>query len=283
MRFITPPTRRDMPKPQLLKSVARRVTTWKAVLLLALTVVLAFAGLRDRENPVYPGVQIESKKTSLSWPGVICSAGIPVYPRSGGSIGFIIASHCTDPSGAGNNVYQPIFSWGGDNNRAGFSIDRGTDDAYRETDKRKPDAAVWVVANRGVSGRVPLDLCPGLKKGVLSNRPVYLNGLDSVQLANIYKIGRSTYCTGTSSRVTLIHDNRFSGAVYSVPYASLYIQPGDSGGIVVTVDSCDATYCYVRAVGTIVGSAPSNSPSITLIQAADYSLTYYGLEIYTGG
>jgi len=90
-----------MPKPQLLKSVARRVTTWKAVLLLALTVVLAFAGLRDRENPVYPGVQIESKKTSLSWPGVICSAGIPVYPRSGGSIGFIIASHCTDPRGLG--------------------------------------------------------------------------------------------------------------------------------------------------------------------------------------
>jgi len=150
MRFITPPTRRDMPKPQLLKSVARRATMWKAVLLLALTVVLVFAGLRDRENPVYPGVQIYSKST-----GEICSAGIPVYPQSGGSLGFIIASHCTDPSGPGNNVYQPIFSWGGDNNWAGFSIDHGTDDAYYEPDRSKPDAAIWVVANRGVSGKVP--------------------------------------------------------------------------------------------------------------------------------
>jgi hypothetical protein len=250
---------------------------------LALTVVLVFAGLRDREDPVYPGVQIESKRTSLLWSGEICSAGIPVYPKSGGSIGFIIASHCTDPSGPGNYVYQPIFSWGGDRNWAGFSIDRGTDKADEEPDKSKPDAAVWIVANRGVSGRVPLDLCPGLKKGVLSDRPVWLDDLEFVPLANIYKIGRSTYCTGTSSRVTLIYDDRFSGKIFTVPITSLYIERGDSGGIVVTVDSCDATYCYVSAVGTIVGGTPRHNPLLTAIQAADYSLQYYGLKIYTGG
>jgi hypothetical protein len=268
-----------MPKPQLLKSVARRVKMWKAVLLLALTVVLVFAGLRDREDPVYPGVQIYSKST-----GEICSAGIPVYPKSGGSIGFIIASHCTDPSGPGNYVYQPIFSWWSrDRNWAGFSIDRGTDKADEEPDKSKPDAAIWVVANRGVSGKVPLDLCPGLKKGMLSNRPVWLDDQEYVRLPNIYKIGRSTYCTGTSSQVTLILDPRFSGKVFTVPITSLYIEKGDSGGIVVTVDSCDATYCYVRAVGTIVGGTPKDRPIYTAIQAADYSLEYYGLEIYTGG
>jgi hypothetical protein len=267
-----------MPKPQLLKSVARRVKMWKAVLLLALTVVLVFAGLRDRENPVYPGVQIYSKST-----GEICSAGIPVYPKSGGSLGFIIASHCTDPSGPGNNVYQPIFSWGGDNNWAGFSIDRGTDNAYYETDKSKPDAALWVVANRDVSGKVPLYLCLGLKQGVLRDKPVMLDDLNFVILANIYKIGRSTYCTGTRFPITLIRDDRFSGKIFTVPITSLYVEHGDSGGIVVTVDSCDATYCYVRAVGTIVGGTPRDAPTYTAIQAADYSLQYYGLEIYTGG
>jgi hypothetical protein len=263
-----------MPRPQLVKSATRRVMMWKAVLLLALTVVFVFAGLRDREDPVYPGVQIYSKST-----GVICSAGIPVYPKSGGSLGFIIASHCTDPSGPGNNVYQPIFSWWGDHNWAGYSIDLGTDNADNEPDMSKPDAAVWVVADRGVSGRVPLDLCPGLKKGVLSDKPVWLDD----PLANIYKIGRSTYCTGTSSQITLVRDPRFSGKVFTVPIYQLYIEEGDSGGIVVTVDSCDDTYCYVRAVGTIVGGTPRDRPIYTAIQAADYSLKYYGLEIYTGG
>lgn len=138
------------------------------------------------------------------------------------------------------------------------------------------------MANRGVSGKVPLDLCPGLKRGVLSDKPVPLIGT-FVQLANIYKIGQSTYCTGTSSSVTLTYDERFSGKVYTVPFTSLYAQPGDSGGIVVTVDSCDAAYCYVRAVGTIVGGTPKDNPIYTVIQAADYSLAYYNLQIYTDG
>ncbi len=251
----------------------------EAVLLLALTVVLAFAGLRDRENPVYPGVQIESKKTSLSWPGVICSAGIPVYPRSGGSLGFIIASHCTDPSGAGNNVYQPIFSWGGDNNRAGFSIDRGTDDAYRETDKRKPDAAVWVVANRGVSGRVPLRYC-GLVDHPLTG--VVDDPKRNLRLPSIFKIGRTTYCTGTWSEVELIYDGRFSGSVYSVPISSLRADQGDSGGIVFSITPCGTTLCSIRAVGIIIGGIPQGNWQYVLIQNARYAMDYYGVELYTG-
>jgi hypothetical protein len=112
--------------------MARNVRKIALLLLLALSAVLVLAGLRDREDPVYPGVEIKSKKTSLLLPGMYCSAGIPVAPKSGGSLGFITASHCTDPSGPGNNVYQPYWSWGGDNNWAGFSVDLGTDDAYHE-------------------------------------------------------------------------------------------------------------------------------------------------------
>jgi hypothetical protein len=269
-----------MPKLQLLKSVARRVKMWKAVLLLALTVVLVFAGLRDREDPVYPGVQIESKKTSSLWPGVICSAGIPVYPKSGGYLGFIIASHCTDPSGPGNNVYQPNFSWGGDNNWAGFSIDRGTDDAYHETDKRKPDAAVWVVANRGVSGKVPLRYC-GLIDSPLTG--VVGDPKSNFNLPTIFKIGSSTYCTGTWSAVELIYDDRYSGSVYFVPISSLRADQGDSGGIVFSIIPCGTTFCGIQAVGIIIGGyPPGGSWQYVAIQNARYAMDYYGVELYTG-
>jgi hypothetical protein len=268
-----------MPKPQLLKSVARRVKMWKAVLLLALTVVFVFAGLRDREDPVYPGVQIESKKTSLLWPGVICSAGIPVYPTSGGYFGFITASHCTDPSGPGNNVYQPNFSWGGDNNWAGFSIDRGTDDAYYEPDRSKPDAAVWVVANRGVSGKVPLRYC-GLVDHPLTG--VVDDPKRNLKLPSIFKIGRATYCTGTWSEVELTYDERFSGSVYSVPISSLRADQGDSGGIVFSITPCGTTLCSIRAVGIIIGGIPQGNWQYVLIQNARYAMDYYGVELYTG-
>jgi len=275
MRFITPPTRRDMPKPQLLKSIARRIKMWEAVLLLALTVVLVFAGLRDREDPVYPGVQIYSKST-----GEICSAGIPVYPQSGGSLGFIIASHCTDPSGPGNNVYQPIFSWGGDHNWAGYSIDRGTDDAYYETDRSKPDAAVWVVANRGVSGKVPLSYC-GLTDSPLTG--VVDDPKSNFELPTIFKIGRSTYCTGTWSKVELIYDDRYSGSVYFVPISSLSADHGDSGGIVFSIIPCGTTFCGIQAVGIIIGGyPPEGSWQYVAIQNARYAMDYYGVYLYTG-
>ncbi|AKT34700.1 hypothetical protein PYWP30_01067 [Pyrobaculum sp. WP30] len=274
MRFITPPTRRDMPKPQLLKSVARRVKMWKAVLLLALTVVLVFAGLRDRENPVYPGVQIYSKST-----GVICSAGIPVYPTSGGSLGFITASHCTDPSGAGNNVYQPNFSWGGDNNWAGFSIDRGTDNPYYEPDRSKPDAAVWVVANRGVSGKVPLRYC-GLVDHPLTG--AVDDPKSDLILPSIFKIGRATYCTGTWSEVRLIYDDRYSGSVYAAPISSLRAEQTDSGGIVFSITPCGTTICGIQAVGIIIGGYPQGNWQYVLIQNARYAMDYYGVELYKG-
>jgi len=263
-----------MPKPQLLKSVARRVKMWKAVLLLALTVVLVFAGLRDRENPVYPGVQIYSKST-----GEICSAGIPVYPKSGGSLGFIIASHCTDPSGPGNNVYQPIFSWGGDNNWAGFSIDRGTDNAYYETDKSKPDAAIWIVANRDVSGKVPLRYC-GLVDHPLTG--VIDDPKRNLILPSIFKIGRATYCTGTWSEVELTYDPRYSGSVYAAPISSLRADHTDSGGIVFSITPCGTTFCSIRAVGIIIGGYPQGNWLYVLIQNARYAMDYYGVDLYTG-
>jgi len=263
-----------MPKPQLLKSVARRATMWKAVLLLALTVVLVFAGLRDRENPVYPGVQIYSKST-----GEICSAGIPVYPKSGGSLGFIIASHCTDPSGPGNNVYQPIFSWGGDNNWAGFSIDRGTDDPRYEPDRSKPDAAIWVVANRGVSGKVPLRYC-GLIDSPLTG--VIGDPKSKIILPSIFKIGRSTYCTGIWSMVELIYDDRYSGSVYAVPISSLRAEWTDSGGIVFSITPCGTTICGIQAVGIIIAGYPQGNWLYVMIQNARYAMDYYGVDLYTG-
>jgi len=250
------------------------------LLLLALGAALVFAGLRDRENPVYPGVQIESKKTSLLEPGVICSAGIPVVlsPSSSGSLGFITASHCTDPSGAGNNVYQPYWSSGGDNNWAGWSIDRGTDDAYTEPNKNVPDAAVWVVANRGVSGKAPLSYC-GLQDSTFSS--VVAFNPTTVNLKDIFKIGRTTYCTGTWSSVTLVYDLRFSGKVYRLPASQLQAQPGDSGGIVFTIVPCGTTFCDIQAVGIFIGW--TGDGSYALIQTADYALSYYGVSLYTGG
>ncbi len=248
---------------------------WKAVLLLALTAVLVFAGLRDREDPVYPGVQIYSKST-----GEICSAGIPVYPKSGGSLGFIIASHCTDPSGPGNNVYQPIFSWlSRDRNWAGYSIDRGTDNPYYEPDRSKPDAAIWVVANRGVSGKVPLRYCE------LVDRP--LTGVvddpkADLELPSIFKIGRATYCTGTWSEVELIYDNRYSGSVYAVPISSLRAEPTDSGGIVFSITPCRRGLCDIWAVGIIMGGYPQGDWHYVLIQNARYAMDYYDVELYKG-
>ncbi len=248
---------------------------WKAVLLLALTVVLVFAGLRDREDPVYPGVQIESKRTSLLESGVICSAGIPV--KSGDSLGFIIASHCTDPSGPGNNVYQPIFSR---RNWAGYSIDRGTDNPYYETDKSKPDAAIWIVANRGVSGKVPLRYC-GLVDRQLTG--VVDDPQDDFEVPSIFKIGRATYCTGTRSGVELIYDDRYSGSVYTVPISSLRAEPTDSGGIVFSIQPCRRAICDIYAVGIIIGGIPQGGNwQYVLIQNARYAMDYYGVELYRG-
>ena len=136
------------------------------------------------------------------------------------------------PRGLETTYTSQVFRWGGDNNWAGFSIDRGTDDPYYEPDRRKPDAAVWVVANRDVSGKVPLRYC-GLIDHPLTG--VVGDPKSNFKLPSIFKIGRATYCTGTWSEVELIYDERYSGSVYFVLISSLPADRTDSGGIVFSI------------------------------------------------
>ncbi len=85
-------------------------------------------GLTDRVDPVFPGVMFEFKKVFLLLPGTYCSAGVPVATADG-RLGFLIASHRTDPFWPGSYVYQP---WFGPTTFAGYSTDWGTDNSYYE-------------------------------------------------------------------------------------------------------------------------------------------------------
>ena len=244
-----------------------------------LAVFVTYAGLTDRVNPIYPGVQIESGKYNALWPGVPCSAGVPIqYSQWGGSLGFLIASHCTDPGDWQKLVFQPYFAWAGDNNYAGYTVDWGTNNAYYELDRAKPDAAVWWVANRDVSYYVITELC-GWRQ---SWAPV-IEVIPDVQLAYSYgawKIGYATSCTG-SDDAQLIPDDRYSGRVYAVAYSKMSAQNHDSGGIVFRA-GCKDTLCGVRAIGIVIGGIPPGGPpySYTLVQSADYAIKYYGVYPY---
>jgi len=249
-----------------------------ALTAVALAVFVAYAGLTDRVDPIYPGVEIESNKINTLWPGAYCSAGVPVqYSESGGSLGFLIASHCTDPGDWQKLVFQPYYVGGGDNNYAGYTVDWGTNDGYHEPDRSKPDAAVWWVVNRRVSYYVPTGLC-GWRQ---SWAPV-IEVIPDAQLAFSYgawKIGYVTLCTG-SDYVQLKPDDRYSGRVYAVDYNIMSAQDHDSGGIVFRA-GCKGSLCGVRAIGIVIGAIPPGGPYYyVLVQSADYAIKYYGVYPY---
>ncbi|MFN7105993.1 MAG: hypothetical protein ACK4M3_05355, partial [Pyrobaculum sp.] len=249
----------------------------------ALMAALTIDDLRKRQNPVFAGVQIESGKPNMAYPGAYCSAGFPVmYSASGGSLGLITASHCTDPYYPAYLVYQPYYDrFARDYNYAGFTDDRGTNDAYHETDTSKPDAAVWWVANRQVSNQVPVGLCGwGTDWARIAGyaTSTYENGVKVIKAGGgLWKIGKETGCTGSSVSRTLIHDPRFAGDVYTIEYNYLPAQEGDSGGIVFTQNNQG----NVVVVGTIVGGIPpGGSWQYVLVQSAEYTLSYYNVYLY---
>lgn len=252
----------------------------KLVMVVGIIVVatIVIAGLTDRENPVYPGVMIESKKPLWFIQGSYCSAGVPIITTDG-KPGLLTASHCTDPSGYGNQVFQPWYDfWAGDKNYAGYSIDWGTDDPYNEVDKRKPDAAVWIVQNRGVSNRVPLGYCwrTGTRDPVIG---IVSDDQSSIMLPNLRKLGHATGCTGTAESVRLLYDERFSGRIYAVEISKLLGKEGDSGGLVFSI-MCINGACGIYAVGIVVGGFPKDSPTHMAIQSAGYALRHYGVRAY---
>jgi len=256
-----------------------RVKVFIGVLLAALVAVLVIADVLDltqRVDPVFPGVKFESKKSNPLFPGTYCSAGFAIkYSQSGGQVGFMIASHCTDPGDWQSAVFQPYYDfWRSDKNYAGYTVDRGTNDAYTETDKAKPDAAVWWVANRGVSNYVPTYLC--------GSSTQWAKQYDIVPESNItrypgaWKIGFVTGCTGSDNAIIEPRDDRYSGSVYPVSIQYMYADFGDSGSIV---------FRWVNGklyvIGIVIGGIPPSGPwQYVLVQSADYALRYYGYYIY---
>ena len=246
----------------------------KGALLSALVAAGAVGvGLTDKVDPVFPGVMFESK-ILLPLPGTYCSAGVPVATADG-RLGFLIASRCTDPFWPGSYVYQP---WFGPTTFAGYSTDWGTDNSYYEPDRRKPDAALWIVMGRGASNEVPLGYC-----GRTGSRDMVgvVPEASITSVSNIWKMGHVTRCTGTWSKSNIWPDTRYSGSVYSVPIEELNSDSGDSGGLVFTI-GCYGR-CGVNAVGIIIGGIPPGGPwRYVLVQSADYALRYYGARPYVG-
>lgn len=147
----------------------------------------------------------------------------------------MIASHYTEDN---YTVYQPTLS---PSNYAGWAIDRGTNYVANETDKSKPDAAVWVVAWRTVSSQVPVGMC-GWNTQWARVAGYALNSYDIdrrkiIEARGVWKIGRTTGCTGTTQPMVLWHFPEYAGEVYLLPHDYLQIERGDSGGIVFTRDS----------------------------------------------
>lgn len=247
-----------------------RVKVFVGVLLAALVAVLVIADVPDltqRVDPVFPGVKFESKKSNPLFPGTYCSAGFAIqYSRSGGSLGFMTASHCTDPGDWPSRVFQPYYDfWSSDNNYAGFTEDRGTEDPT--TDLTKPDAAPWWVMNRGVRNDVPTYLCGRSPQWTKPAGIVRESELDNSTGA--WKIGFVTGCTGSDS-VRVFREPRYP-TLFVAELKYVYAEHGDSGGIVFRWVNSNL---YI--IGTVVGGLPKDQPQYLAFHSAEFELNYYG-------
>ncbi|AFA38968.1 hypothetical protein Pogu_0941 [Pyrobaculum oguniense TE7] len=203
-----------------------------------------------------------------------------MYSPSGGSLGFLIASHCRDPGDWQKLVFQPYFNWfANDNNYAGYTVDNGTNDAYEELNKTKPDATVWWVLNRGVSYWVPTSMC-GWRES-WSKVIGYFKDEELENSTGAWKIGFSTGCTGSDNAlVKKTQSNYYSGKVFMVEYNELKAEPGDSGGLVFRA-GCNGGECGVLAMGIIIGAIPPGGPYYyTLFQSVENATNYYGVVVY---
>lgn len=240
---------------------------------------IALAGLTDRVSPIFPGVQIESGKPGWLLPGTYCSTGFLVYDSSTARYGYIIASHCTDPGDWPRRVFQPVYSFFGDNNYAGYTIDLGTNNAYGAT---KPDAALWIVENRYVSKDIPFDIC-GPQKIIVND---YAKDSDLDKHAGkalrtvVYYIGHQSGCVKSTNALILKRDPRYGGSVYPITNIQMP-RPGDSGGIVLINITCGSLACSGKVMGIVIGGIPPGSPTYMLVQSAENAAQYYGVIIIT--
>ncbi len=260
--------------------MVNRLMVFVVVSMIVVLVLTDVPDLTVRVDPIFPGVKIESGKPNALWPGSYCSTGFAVqYSKSGGSLGFMIASHCTEPGDWPSRVYQPYYDiWQPDKNYAGYTVDRGTNDAYYETNKSKPDAAVWWVANRDVSNAIPVYLCGSSQQWAT---PISVVPEDGIEYYGVWKIGFASGCTGSNSTEVITRDPRYAGSVYVVLLDELPIQPGDSGSVVFRWWNEGNYGPGVYILGTIIGTAPQGNPQYTLFQSADYALNYYDVYAYT--
>ena len=235
---------------------------------------------RDKYRPVIGGVQIEVKVGALT--SYYCTSSFASVYTSDGSRGIVTAGHCSDFE-TGHSVRQPRWFW----NKIGevYSVSMESDSGFV---KKKSEIAV-----EGFILNITFDQASSTYVGIKYPVVGYYSFDYIVERWDYFKDNYLLYKTGRTTGTTSGHLTRYM-LTYTVPYAGtlekvyladIYVEAGDSGSPVYSLELDDPDEGYViRTVGIISGAIydSSNNFVSSIIVSTSSVIENLGVSIVYG-